>query len=231
LRIDPAVAGGSSARKDDFADTALDPFTFEEAAGNTQVPLVAQGDDPRITPPFDLSPAEKTHDEEMMDHIRSIEGAMDEHIHKRCRMNFAPQYLSLSAGEDVGGRRYLVHPGKVPIVGVDFVVAKSGSTNVFTTIVPVYDTNTKGCVIKARDGYGLSGLRVNARNHVEGIKFVFSKITDRGFDQSQSYETEWYGTPAAGIGQTIGGDGLPVYGFWMCKGRICKSIGLIREKR
>ena len=76
----------------------------------------------------------------------------------------------------------------------------------------------------------MSGIRVNGNSHVEGIKFVFSKITDKGFDNAQSYESEWYGTPAAGTGKVLSGEGRPVYGFWMCKGQSMRSIGLIREK-
>lgn len=226
IMIDPSA---KQDHRNEFSD-ALDPFALDGSA-MTPSPIGPTPVDGRVAPQLALGADEKNHESLIINYMRYIENEMIERIHRRATMSFAPHYLTVSAGEDVGSRRYLANAEKDPVVGVDFVVTKSGSTFAFTSIVPVFDKTKQPCQVEAKPGYALSGIHVNAQTHVEGIKFVFSKIIEKGFDNGQSYESAWYGTPAAGIGQVLSGDGRPVYGFWMCKGQSMRSIGLIREKR
>ncbi len=226
LHIEPGVATGTVASGQASAD-ALDPFTFE-SNGDQASPKLPAAASPG--PNLVLSPADRQHDQKVRDHIMAIKRAMEEHINLRIQNNFNLKYRSVSAGEETGKPQYVVHPGKVPVTGIDFVLARTPEGEVFTSIAPVYDTANTSCVVQARPGFGLSGLRVNARDQVRGIKFVFSKITDRGFDLSQSYESDWYGTPASGSGQPIDSGGRPVYGLWISGRNVVTSVGLIREK-
>ena len=144
-------------------------------------------------------------------------------------MNFPAAYLSISAGKDVGTRRFMFHPGKLPIVGVDLITASSKEGSIVTNLAPIYGEATDENSIMATDGYALAGLEVNAGAWVKGVRLIFMKVTPIGFDTSKSYRTEWFGSRPSGVAEKLGGDGRPVYGFWNCRTDICKSIGLIRE--
>ncbi len=212
----------------DDAAGALDPFTFEQPGDAPDVPELPPGvsDDPVIN----LTSDQQQRDKDISLYMRSIESAMEQHIHRRCTQNFSSRYLTITGGDDAGAKRYLAHPSKVPITGVDLLVVKSGGTHVLKSIAPVYEGVDQKASVTAKSGYGLSGVQVNAHRFVEGIRFVFSKVTDSGFDMSDSYESEWFGTAPSGSGTLIKSDGRPVYGLWMHKGQFCRSIGLIREK-
>ena len=180
-------------------------------------------------PDFELTAAQQERNRVIMDGVRKLEGLMAEHIHKRCSMNFAPQYLSISAGLDLGNRRFLVHPGKLPVIGVDLIVVNTPRGALIANLAPVYEKATDENSIMAPEGYALAGINVNAGKWIKGLQFIFMKVTPLGFDTSRAKKSEWYGTPTSGIPETIGGDGRPVYGIWQCQKDVCKSIGLIRE--
>ena len=223
LEVDSSVADGGPSSGGD----ALDPNIFEEPNNpDIQVPTQASG-----TAVFRPTPQQRNHDNNLKVQMRTIEAAMSEGIGARSESNFPGRYLTVPAGDEVGTSRYLVHPAKAPVVGLDFVVAPAGNdAHLFTTVVPVFDPDRTDCRVKARQGYGLSGMYVNAGRRVKGIKFIFSRVTDRGFDPDTSYETEWFGTPAGGAGQKIDSAGRPVYGLWLTKSNVTNSIGLIREQ-
>lgn len=211
---------------------ALDPFALDGDAPiqNTAPVDPSSVDRFRSGPPISLTPAERMRDSDANKYVRAIEAAMDRIIHQHCRLNFAPHYLSVSVGDNTGERRFITHPSKLPIVGFDYNAVRTGSTHAFTMLTPVYNVDDHKPAITARDGYAVSGIYVNGKTHVEGIKLVFAKITDRGFDTGQTYESEWLGTPPSGPGRLISGNGKPVYGIWMFRGQSVRSLGLIREK-
>jgi hypothetical protein len=161
--------------------------------------------------------------------LQQIESLISSHIRAGGLMNFPPAYLSISSGQDAGNRRFLFHPGKLPVLGVDLIVVESPAGSALANLAPIFDKATDDQSIMARPGYALAGIETNAEGWVKGIRLVFMKMTPRGFDTSQSYRTAWYGTPASGLPGKVGGDGSPVYGVWICRTSICKSIGLIRE--
>ncbi|MDG2469904.1 MAG: hypothetical protein P8M80_11535 [Pirellulaceae bacterium] len=181
------------------------------------------------TPPFELSEKDTERQPVIGQNLRDLGVLVSEHIRTGGLLNFPAAYLSISAGKDVGTRRFLFHPGKLPIVGVDLITASSKEGAIVTDIAPIYDKPTDENSIMAKDGYALAGLEVNAGAWVKGVRLIFMKVIPTGFDTSKSYRTEWFGSRPSGVAEKLGGDGRPVYGFWGCRTDICKSIGLIRE--
>lgn len=180
-------------------------------------------------PEFELTDDQKALEQAISENVREIEALIAEHIRSGGLMNFPPAYLSISAGKDAGNRRFLVHPGKLPIRGVDIIEAKTRNGTIISNIAPIFGEPTDENSIMANEGYALAGLEVNAGAWIKGVRLVFMKITPVGFDTSKSYRSRWYGTRSSGVPERLGADGRPVFGLWMCRTTICKSIGLIRE--
>lgn len=180
-------------------------------------------------PNFELNDDQKANDKAISENVRDLGVLVSEHIRTGGLMNFPAAYLSISAGKDVGNRRFMFHPGKLPIKGVDLNIVKTKEGSALTNFAPIFGEATSEQSIMARDGYGLAGIEVNAGAWVKGVRLVFMEITPIGFDTSKSYRTDWFGTRPSGVGEVLGGDGRPVYGIWCCRTNICKSIGLIRE--
>ena len=180
-------------------------------------------------PEFELSEKQQALTDTISENGRAIESLLSEHIRTGGLMNFPQKYLSISAGKDVGDRRFLVHPGKLPIVGVDLVEVRTKTGSLIAGLSPVYGDEATEQTIMANEGYALAGIDVNAGAWVKGVRFVFMKISPKGFDTSKMYRSKWYGTRSSGAPETIGADGKPIYGLWICRTRVCKSIGLIRE--
>ncbi len=183
-----------------------------------------------VVPEIKLDEQQQARNETLLENVRSLENLMDSSIHPRCRMNFAPHYLSASAGQDRGQRRFIVHPAKLPVIGIDLIEVNTNAGKVIANIAPIYEHATDSKSLMAREGYALAAINVNADQWVKGVQFVFMEITPRGFNKGRSYTSKWYGTPASGTGQRLGGDGRPVYGIWMYRSRYVKSLGLIRER-
>lgn len=180
-------------------------------------------------PTFELDDQQQSHDKAISQNMRDLGVLVSEHIRTGGLMNFPAAYLSISAGKDVGTRKFLFHPGKLPIRGVDLNVVKTNEGDVITNFAPIYGEATGDQSVMARPGYALAGIEVNAGVWVKGVRLVFMEVTPIGFDTSKSYRTDWFGTRPSGVGEVLGGDGRPVYGIWCCRTNICKSIGLIRE--
>ena len=178
---------------------------------------------------FELTVEQVARDAAISNNVRQIESLVSEYIRTGGLMNFPAAYLSISAGMDSGDRRFLVHPGKLPILGVDLIVVKTGSGSLIAQMAPIYGEATDDQSIMANQGYALAGIEVNSGAWIKGVRLVFMKITPVGFDTSRSYRSQWYGTRSSVVSEKLGGDGRPVYGFWMCRTNLCKSIGLIRE--
>ena len=180
-------------------------------------------------PKFDLTPEQQDRDQAISDRLKKLESLVEQDIGIKALMNFPPAYLSISAGKDAGDRRFMVHPGKLPVIGMDLIEVKTRSGSIITNIAPIFDEATDENSIMAREGYALAGMEINAGSWIKGVRPVFMKITPIGFDTSKSYRENWIGTRPSGIPERIGGDGRPVYGIWSCRTTICKSLGLIRE--
>ncbi|MGI9518813.1 MAG: MJ0042-type zinc finger domain-containing protein [Pirellulaceae bacterium] len=184
----------------------------------------------RPAPDVKLNDQQTARNEAILGNVRALENAMDTNIHPRCRMNFSPAYLTSSVGQDRGQRRFMAHPAKLPVIGVDVIEVNTNAGKIIANVAPIYESATDSQSIMAREGYGLAAINVNAYLWMEGVQFVFMEITPMGFNTGKSYTTKWYGTPASGASERLGGNGRPVYGLWMYRSRFVKSLGLIRER-
>ena len=163
---------------------------------------------------------------------------MDEVLGMRSRIGFPAAYLSESVGSESTNRSFFADPNKLPVTGVDVTIAKRGNDEAIRLVAPIYDgKSTDSKTILARNGYGVGAINVHVKDnvpgtqHIVGLQFVFMKVTDKGFDTSDQYSSDWVGEkPLSGNGISIGpGDGRPVYGFWLRPGLTLNSIGLIVE--
>ena len=167
----------------------------------------------------------------------ALHDLMRERISSESVELFPAPYLTRGLGVLTGQRVFLAHPEKRPVVGLQVVLDKTprGET-VLLDLVPFYDhkqaptSQPDVLVIQAREGYGVAGLRVNTGRGVKGVQLIFAPITARGFAIEESYSSDWLGV-ATRDGQTVGGKGWPVYGFWFSRDETIRAIGLIQEQR
>jgi len=180
-------------------------------------------------PEFDLTSEQQAQQNDMIESARQVEELIALFIRSGGLMNFPNRYLSISAGKDAGSRRFLVHPGKLPILGVDLIEVRANRGSLIANLTPIYGEPTNEQSIMANQGYALAGLEVNSGKWIKGVRLVFMQVTPTGFNTSKAYRSKWYGTRASGPPEKLGGDGNPVYGLWMCRTNVLNSIGLIRE--
>lgn len=223
LIILPAVAADRSRDAQD----ALDPFALESKGGSlTGTAAVNRPQSSTSEVRLNRENAEK--DKALQERINALVAGLETGIAEKASLHFPAGYLSLSAGYDNGEPVFLASPTKQPVSGIDMVFETVEGSTAFSSIVPVFDDQEE-CLVRARQGYALSGIRVNSSQRIEGLQFLFSKITDDGFEASDSYESEWYGTKPEGTGQLIDSGGKPVYGIWAVRTSTFNAIGLIRE--
>lgn len=206
-------------------------WDFGELSRNTPRTLAMQAN------PFTISDSELQRRNTITKRRREIESKMDRQMGIRVRLSFPKEYLSEPIGESGTNVKYFCHPEKLPMTGLDFTTVKGSELLALNTIAPIYDDEaTDEKTIIAKEGYAIAGMKVNLINvgrgssYIAGIQLIFMQPTKSGFDRTQEYSSPWLGTAAKpGTEITVGGDGRPVYGFWIRPGSAVRAIGLIME--
>jgi hypothetical protein len=83
-------------------------------------------------------------------------------------------------------------------------------------------------IVLANDGYVVGGLVVDADQSVNGFQIIFMRLRGGKIDSSDTYTSEWCGTPAGNHQQTLTGNGRPVIGIYGQQGTNLNAVGLVR---
>jgi hypothetical protein len=225
LHISPTIAADRSRDAQD----ALDPFVLDSRGGSRTSP-VRETRSPASSTEVRLNRENAGRDKALQQKITELVASLETGIAEKASTFFPSEYLSMSVGYDSGEPVFLASPDKKPVLGIDMVFQTDNGSTAFTGILPVFDEK-QDCVVKARSGYALSGIRVNSSERILGLQFAFSKITGEGFDVSDTYESDWYGDRPDGASHFVESGNRPVYGIWVMRNDSCNAIGLIRETK
>lgn len=84
---------------------------------------------------------------------------------------------------------------------------------------------------KAKEGYAVGGIIVKAGLYVDGLSVVFMRVNDGTLDESDSYESEWFGGTGGGAKKKLGFGGTPVIGIiGRFDERRCTGLGLLMKR-
>lgn len=84
---------------------------------------------------------------------------------------------------------------------------------------------------KAKEGYAVGGIIVKAGLYIDGLSVVFMRVNDGKLDESDSYESEWFGGSGGGAKKKLGFGGTPVIGIiGKFDERRCTGVGLLMKR-
>ena len=130
------------------------------------------------------------------------------------------------------------------LIGLEVGLGKFGANDVIKAVRPLY-INAKGeevtgtpygknfsrpAMVKAKPGYAVGGLTVNAGLGIDGFTATFMRINGAKLDPKDAYQSEYIG--GKGGGRTLlGGDGTPVVGIvGKANQNDCTGIGLLLKQ-
>ena len=116
------------------------------------------------------------------------------------------------------------------MVGVRFKVSDWANKPILRSCEPLFDRfdNGQAEVVVAKPGYVVGGILVDSDEQEHGIRLVFMKVLDGRLDTSDSYLSDWIGSPVSGTPpKLIGGHGEHVTGLCGYRGMNLDGVGLI----
>jgi hypothetical protein len=125
-------------------------------------------------------------------------------------------------------------PTRQPVLGVRFRMGNWGGRQRVGSLEPLFSRGTAAAardVILARDGYALGALEVDADEYVDAVALVFMRrAPDGNLDPSDSYTSEWIGSPTGNPTRTISGEGTQVIGICGRGAAIMDAVGLVLDE-
>jgi hypothetical protein len=120
-----------------------------------------------------------------------------------------------------------------PLVGLRFTIGSYGGQKAIGFLDPIFEGVDAGGIgesVTAREGYVVSGLKVDAEKLVNAMQLVFARVDDDGkLDLGDTYTSDWLGTPTGRKVRTIDGKGRPVIGIHGRRAAVLDSIGLVLQ--
>ena len=82
--------------------------------------------------------------------------------------------------------------------------------------------------VRGKEGYVVGGLEVDSGEYVNAVRITFVRKTDQGLDLTDTYQSDWLGTPTPGREpQKLLGEGEEIIGAAMRQGIVLDSVGLL----
>ena len=144
------------------------------------------------------------------------------------------------AGGRGGGLHYSFDRNGRPAIGLAYTVDNHAGQSVLGTLEALFDDQPVRRhhfgnvmqVVRAKEGYVVGGLEVDAEEFVNAVRVTFVKRTEQGLDLSDTYQSEWLGTPTAGREpRKLAGAGEEVVGVAAHQGLILDSVALLYKPR
>ncbi len=122
-------------------------------------------------------------------------------------------------------------PTRQPVLGVRFRMGNWGGRQRVGSLEPLFSSGTTAGardVILARDGYAVGALEVDADEYVDAVALVFMRLTPEGsLDPTDTYTSQWIGSPTGNPTRTISGEGTQVIGICGRGAAIMDAVGLV----
>lgn len=127
-----------------------------------------------------------------------------------------------------------ISPSGEPVIGLRYRLAEWEDRERVGEIEPLFNREPdpgSGEVLVARDGYAVGLIHVDAEEFVDALAIVFMRLTPEGrLDPSDSYKSDWIGTPTGKPVQTLGSTGAKVVGICGRGAAILDAVGLVLDK-
>jgi len=92
---------------------------------------------------------------------------------------------------------------------------------------PAWGTGGNGPFeVMAKPGYAISSIAIRGGDRLDGFQFSFMKLTPRGLDTRDKYDSPWQGGEGGGA-KTLGGNGQPIVGLHGGSGQDIDSLGIV----
>ncbi len=131
------------------------------------------------------------------------------------------------------------------LVGLDVGLGKFINNDIIIAARPIYRTG-KGEVaggtygtdfsrpvsVRAKPGYAIGAMTAKSGLTIDGFSVTFMRITPKGLDPADAYQSEWLGGRGGGPETLLGGTGTPVVGIVGKANRDgrCTGLGLLLKR-
>lgn len=131
-----------------------------------------------------------------------------------------------------GGPFQRVDPRGLPVVGVRCRLGNRAGKPTVDSIDPIYNRinrNPFPVTVMAREGYALGAIQVDADDQVRAVRLAFMKIDGDKLDTTDSYVSDWIGTPTGAEPVVLNGNGKPILGFCGRRAATIDAVGIVLE--
>jgi hypothetical protein len=147
----------------------------------------------------------------------------------------ADAQLTEMLGGRGGGPRYYYDANRRPVIGLAFSTGEWFGQQAVKSLVPLYDDRPPPPdhfdplrPVRGKEGYVVGGLEVDSDEYVNAVRITFVRKTDHGLDLTDTYQSDWLGTPTPGRDpQKLLGEGEEIVGVAMRQGIVLDSVGLL----
>jgi len=124
------------------------------------------------------------------------------------------------------------------VIAFRYEMGKWGGKSIVHTLEPLYESNVDDPIknpnprshpqtIRARDGYIVGGLLVDGKNFANAIRILFIRWDGQKTDPTDTYLSDWLGTPIDDQPTQLAGKGERVIGICGRKGLNFDALGLV----
>lgn len=126
------------------------------------------------------------------------------------------------------------------LIGADLTTGKDFAATVVKSIQPVYlsvdgivrgntlgQTHSNSTKVMAKPGYGIGAVTCRSGSRMDRIRFTFMRITAKGLDPRDSYESDWIGGEGGSRDIKSSAEGRIVFGIHGHAGDNLDAIGLL----
>ena len=115
-----------------------------------------------------------------------------------------------------------------PVVGFRFKMGRSGRKPVVSFLEPIFREDNAVATddtVMARDGYVVSGIRVNG--HVAAVQVIFTREQNGQLVAGETYESQWLGDNGEADTNVLDGNGRALMGLYGRRGMNIDAIGVL----
>lgn len=149
----------------------------------------------------------------------------------RPRPNPPPSFRKTAlVGGNGGGPFQFFSPAGQTVVGFRYQLGTWMNQGIVQSIEPVFPSDSPPAtrpIIRAKPGYVVGGLIVDGTQYANAFRVIFVRERDGQIDSTDTYTSDWIGTPQGQKQTQLAGNGERVLGIHGRKGLNVDALGLL----